>query len=311
MIKKIYLLAVVVVFTYASAMAVFTADDAGTAGAQFLKIGVDAGAAAMGEAHAAVSDDPNAIYWNPAGLNKADGREVSFTHIAWLESISFEHVAYAHPAGFGTLGISIDYLTAGEIDMYDTYGNDLDDSFKPVDMAVSIGCGREIGGIPAGLTVKYISRKLEDETATAFAADLGVLYELEEKNITLGAALQNLGTKMKFIEEEEPLPMNIKVGASLLAMESEKGRLLVALDCNASVDNTIRINAGAEYRYSMKEDLLVTPRAGYKTGNKGLGGLTGISAGVGFLYRKYGLDYAWVPYADLGQTHRISLSLKF
>ena len=40
---------------------------AGTAGLQFLKIGIDARAIGMGEAYTAVSDDISSVYWNPDG----------------------------------------------------------------------------------------------------------------------------------------------------------------------------------------------------------------------------------------------------
>jgi hypothetical protein len=38
---------------------------------------------------------------------------------------------------------------------------------------------------------------------------------------------------------------------------------------------------------------------------------TGISGGVGFKYDNYGIDYAVVPFGDLGTTHRISASVKW
>jgi hypothetical protein len=40
-------------------------------------------------------------------------------------------------------------------------------------------------------------------------------------------------------------------------------------------------------------------------------GLTGLTAGLGVIYEGFGLDYAFLPYGDLGSTHRISLSYKF
>ncbi|MEQ1920553.1 MAG: hypothetical protein ABL955_15300, partial [Elusimicrobiota bacterium] len=41
---------------------------AGTSGAQFLKLGSGARAGAMADAFAAIADDANAAYYNPAGL---------------------------------------------------------------------------------------------------------------------------------------------------------------------------------------------------------------------------------------------------
>ena len=69
----------------------FSGNDAGKAGAQFLKIGVGARAIGMGEAYGAVSNDANAVYWNPAGLNQLESKEVSFMHAVWLEAINYEN----------------------------------------------------------------------------------------------------------------------------------------------------------------------------------------------------------------------------
>ena len=53
----------------------------GTAGAQFLEIGVSARAIGMGEAYVAVSNDATAMYYNPAGLTQLYDREAVFTHV--------------------------------------------------------------------------------------------------------------------------------------------------------------------------------------------------------------------------------------
>jgi len=39
--------------------------------------------------------------------------------------------------------------------------------------------------------------------------------------------------------------------------------------------------------------------------------LTELSAGVGVLLDNFGVGYAQVLYGDLGDTHRLSLSMKF
>ena len=55
-------------------------------------------------------------------------------------------------------------------------------------------------------------------------------------------------------------------------------------------------------------------RAGYKHNsaiNNTLGALSGLTCGAGFKLGIMGIDYALVPYGDLGYTHRISLVAKF
>jgi hypothetical protein len=55
---------------------------------------------------------------------------------------------------------------------------------------------------------------------------------------------------------------------------------------------------------------MVALRTGYQFGrNTGAG--SGFSVGMGLTFSNLGLDYAFVPYGDLGDTHRISLGYKF
>ena len=59
---------------------VLGAQRTGMAAAQFLKIGVGARAAGMGESFVAVSNDASALYWNPAGITQSTGNEIIVSH---------------------------------------------------------------------------------------------------------------------------------------------------------------------------------------------------------------------------------------
>jgi len=57
---------------------------------------------------------------------------------------------------------------------------------------------------------------------------------------------------------------------------------------------------------------LIAIRAGYRTDTlKGLSALSGTTLGLGLNVWGQELAYAWVPYGDLGNTHYISLLMKF
>jgi hypothetical protein len=56
----------------------------------------------------------------------------------------------------------------------------------------------------------------------------------------------------------------------------------------------------------------VSLRAGINTLGLGdIAGLSGLSAGAGIAFSSLSVDYALVPFGELGLTHRLSLSLKF
>src|SRR5437762_4483401 len=71
---------------------------AGTSSGSFLKIGVGARAAALGEAFVAVANDPSAIYWNPAGLASMQRQEFQLSHLEWPADIRYEFLAYVVPS---------------------------------------------------------------------------------------------------------------------------------------------------------------------------------------------------------------------
>jgi len=73
---------------------------AGTSGAVFLKIPVSARASAMGDAFVSLSNDANAIYWNPAGLTNINGGSITFTHQDLISDIAYEYVAGAFKLDF-------------------------------------------------------------------------------------------------------------------------------------------------------------------------------------------------------------------
>ncbi len=288
----------------------FTSDRAGTTAAQFLRLGIGARPVAMGETFAGIADDINSVYWNPAGLNNISSREVSAMHAVWFEDISFSWLAYAQEQFGGTMGVAFNYLTVGKMESYDNQNNRLS-GYDAYDFAGVISYAREIKGIPAGVNLKVLNSRIEDETAFGAALDIGafkVLPVSEGRNITAGISVQNIGPAYKFINEADPLPLNIKMGAATTHFSDA---LLVGLDINFPVDNTPNMSVGAEYAIDLGK-FLIFPRAGFKTATiDDLDALSGLSAGIGFEYNSIAFDYAWVPYWEFGDTHRVSAGYKF
>jgi len=308
--KILLLVVTAVAFSSSPIFAAFSSDDAGTAAAQFLKLGAGARATAMGSSSAGLSGDSTDIYWNPAGLNAITGKgSLSVMNASWFEGISYDWASFAMPyKNWGVFGIAAQYLSYGSIDQLDTTGLQTG-SFSPTDMCVSLSYARKFKGIDLGANVKYVSLKILD-TAAAYAVDLGAQYKaknLLNNKLTLGCAVQNMGTQIKFIDQSDPLPFNIKVGGAY----EIKSNWLAVLDVNAPIDNAVFAGAGTEYVYRVKEKIDLIGRAGYNTENIQTGGMNGVTAGIGVRYAGYCLDYAFVPYGDLGNTQRISLSIRF
>ena len=316
---------VIIVFLIMNPSPLFAAEiysNAGTTGASFLKIGVGARAVGIGEAFVAVADDINSLYWNPAGLSQIQRHEVTAMHSEWLQGVRYEYIGYVYPLGNErAIGMSLGLLYFSDVERR-TWTTETQLSTSPEglfgasDFAGTISYSQRLwGSLKGGINLKYIYENIDVYSANDFALDIGLLYKAFIKNLNLGINFQNIGSKIKFREKEYSLPYNVKTGISYKITELN---LLLALDLNSPVDNYSSINTGIEYSYDN-----ITGRVGYRYKQFGndLGDLSGLTAGAGFNISKLldlfndsvdlQLDYAFVPFGDLGFTHRISLSGKF
>jgi hypothetical protein len=291
------------------AASVHAGEGAGASAFQFLQLGVGARPSAMGEVFAGVAGDINSIYWNPAGLAALDRRELSVTHALWLEDITYSNLACGLPVDGGTVGVAFNVLNSGAIDKADNTGLRLSDSYNMSDVMGILSYARPAGGVALGANLKFISSRIEEETARAYAVDLGAQYgglRLRGRRLSLGLAVQNLGGKAGYVAEKFPLPVTLRAGG---ALELYKG-LLLASDLVYREENA-DLHAGAEYTRAFGT-VLAAARAGYKSDTvKELGALSGLTAGLGLGWSDFRLDYAWNSFTDLGVTHRFSLSVKF
>lgn len=283
---------------------------AGDAGANFLRLGIGAKNAAMGDT-GAVETGANAINWNPAGLNRLERSDIAFTHAQWLDGISFQNVSFAMKHGEGAMGASIVYLGVPSIDKFDNTGVPVSASYAPSDLSFALSYARVLNDLPVGANLKYISSTIDGTSASAIAADVGVLLDsalkLNVPNLSVGLALQNIGTQMKFNKESFSLPLMLRAGAYYAPLST----VALALDISKPVDTDVIGHLGGEYRYAIGQESSVAGRLGYRTNTEGLSGLAGLTTGVGFGYRDLYVDYAFVPYGDLDDTHRVTLGYKF
>ena len=280
----------------------------GTTGAAFLKLGTGARPSAMGEAFSAVAGDVNSIYWNPAGLAYASDKQISFVHTEWLQSVRYEYLAYCQPAFGGTIGTGITYLYIDGIERRTGDTPNPDGIVPANDLSVAVSYSKGISDKASlGGSVKILRQQLDDLSSMGAAFDIGLLIKPGEDVLCYGLCLQNIGYMAPFITEANLLPLNLKAGIS----RSIQDKFTFAADLNYSIlDSVWAVGAGIEYWLVPMFSL----RAGYKYNsaiNTTLGALTGLTCGIGFRLNILGIDYAFVPYGDLGYTHRIALGAKF
>ena len=269
------------------------ADGPGTTTASFLKIGVGARPAAMGEAFTALASDGTSLYWNPAGLIQIKQREISATYNLWFQGIRQGYVSFGFSSLGGTVGLGANYVDMGDIEGRDEKGNPTGD-FGASDVHLFLGYAKKFKKIALGFTAGWLKDTIKEDTESAFLGNIGLLYPLS-RQLTLGTAIQNVGSQLG----NDPLPLTVKIGIAL-----SRRSLTLATDVAKPKDNDLYWCVGAEWWI---RDMIAL-RAGYKT-NQDIG--EGWSVGLGFKFQRICLDYAYIPYGDLGNTHRISLGMKF
>ena len=291
------------------------ASGAGTTAAPFLKAAMSPRAVALGGAFSALADDSGAVFVNPAGLALFDRREAALDFSTYLQDAKMGNLSYAGMMGWHRFGLGVTFMTVGGIEkrgLTDSVGAVPElGTFDASDMAVTLAYAKKefspelMPRLDGGFSLKFIRSAIDTKTAFAVAVDAGVIYRTTEK-INLSMALQNLGTKMKFVEESDPLPLNLRAGALYKASE----KLNVAVEINEYLqDNKIYPSLGAEYWFRNALALRGGYKFGYDTAN--LGSEVGLSLGFGIKVQGLGVDYAFLPFGDLGSIHRFGVWMQF
>lgn len=311
---------------------------AGRNAAAFLEVGVGAREAALGSAVTTMAYDANMLFWNPAGTALAMNQTMSaaFSYNKWLADINYSAAAVSYNTGntgtvsFGVQMFGLSDISANRQNGYtDPILNELvtDDgtsaTYDYMDLAFSGAYSRYITeNLSLGATAKFVSQRIDDVSGTAFAFDFGSIYHVGVKDWTIGARLNNLGSKLQFYNQKNPLPLTFAVGTSIYPVSNDNVRLMVAVDAVKPMDSEQLVYSGAELSFY---DLIFL-RGGYKinySGNDDGGNslrdgintsIEGISFGGGIQHSMNGyniaIDYAFTQMDLLDNTHRITLKIR-
>ncbi len=296
----------------------------GTTSANFEKIGMGARAEGMGEAYAAVADDPTALYWNPAGLVLARGTEFSLTHSIWLEGITDEYFAFSQNLQRdGAFGGSLEYLGTGSFP--GTLEDPVTGAYAGVGNSVSassyvgmLAYAQRLGNwFPApiwrqvivGIEVSAVGQNVSNVGNGAIDFNLGTIFEAIHRTLYLAFTATDVGTDIQNFSA----PVNASLGGSLKIHNFlfKDDQNILGLDTIGYIDTGLGFKFGDEYRLNFGRSG-VALRMGYRAGES-LDTVTNLTMGVG-LYQKFddfdaSLDYAYVPYGILGDTNRITLTI--
>ncbi|MDZ7338834.1 MAG: PorV/PorQ family protein [candidate division KSB1 bacterium] len=283
----------------------------GSTDAQFLKIGVSARGAGMGDAFIAVVEGAEAAYYNPAALAWIPSNAVAFTHTGWFAGINHDFVAAAHTFGRnGTFALSATALYTDEMMVRTPLQPDgTGETFYAGNYRVGLSYARYLTDrVTFGGSLNYVRMSLySDFVGEAVAADIGVLYVTHFRGFRFGMKIANFGSEVKFVHESYPLPTNFTFGLAMNAIDGPTQTLAVSFSAVKPNDGRPLGDLGAEWSYQR----LLFLRGGYHLNHDVAryafgGGLQLDLAGV-----RLRLDYAYSDFSLLGAAQRIGINAQF
>lgn len=333
---------------------------AGGSAVPFLLISPDARTSGMGEAGTAIADDINAVYWNTGGLafleyfpkvnqydeyeKPAPFRQVALSFSPWLPQFnadlfySYGTIGQYFESLQGAAAFNFVFMNLGEFTRTAENGDVLG-KFISNEFSLGLSYGTIVApDLGVGFQLRYIQSNLtptsagQQDAGTGISAgfDLGVLWKPQdlpyiEDKLSLGLNLKNVGPKITYIKESDPLPTTLNLGAAVNLYKDEFHSLKFAADFSKllvkrdSVDSDplpkslitgwnnpgADLAFGAEYWY---QDIIAL-RAGYFTEPSTLGDRKYWNFGAGIKYNIFKLDFSFIN--TVQANHPLANTMRF
>jgi len=237
----------------------------------FLRITPDARSAGMGDVGIGITPDANAMHFNASKLVYAEqDMSISATYSPWLKALGLQDVYMAYLSGYKKIddlqavGLSLRYFSLGEIAFTDDNG-DSRGTGNPNEYEISLAYARKLSPkFSMGLTGKFIYSNLakgqsidgvDIVAGTSGAVDISMTYvtqaDLGEatSNITIGAAITNIGAKISYTEDKfkDFMPGNLGIGVAWDIDFDEHNRFTLGFDINKLLVPTPKHREDREY----------------------------------------------------------------
>lgn len=174
-------------------------------------------AALGGQIVSLIEDVPMAGWSNPALYANASDKSLSLDFMTYAASSQWMGAHFTKAFGERhTMAVGAQYMNYGSMDETDASGNVIG-TISAKDFVIGVGYSylfsdRWTGGANA----KYLVSNLAGYSAMALSVDLGLNYFDEDNDLSLSAALQNVGTQVKTYDNgiHTHLPFTLAIGFS-------------------------------------------------------------------------------------------------
>ncbi len=306
---KILTLAGVFLILGKSCPSLFAQNGDGGTSSLFTDGGVGARALSLGSAFVALSDDPTAVYWNPAGLDYIQKKSASFFYTGLDFGASYSFIGFAYPTlAIGAFGVGWARIGTDGVRQTDSNANTLGNGSLSENefyfsYAKQIRSSLSMGG---SLKLQRQSFSFGKVADTGIGLDIGLLYRPVFDNVLLsnfrfGLNFQNIiAPKIKLVERSVTTPYNIKAGLSKVLPFSDGSALRFVFDVDKGKTASSSMHVGTEYSFHDQANL----RVGFNDGQ--------VAFGAGARYGSFHIDYNYGSFfdgADFGAGHRLTITM--
>lgn len=254
----------------------------GTTAGEFLLMGAGARGTALGGAYSAITNDPSALYYNPAGIAlMARPAAIVGTYDYVAETrYSWGGIAFPFSGGSRAVGIQVGTFGFKDQPVYTAEQPEGTGSVYSVsETVVGLTFAQNFSDrFAAGITAKGIFDNLGEASGKAFAVDFGTNFhsELGGHPIRFAFTVQNIGSNLsyggsalqvtsprdsisgeapvpqdpqpsEFRTKDFPLPIAFRVALAYDLLSGESNRLTVISDFNQPNNNSAGFSAGGEW----------------------------------------------------------------
>ena len=330
---KFYFISLVFIFTIVLSQEIDPPEavtKVATCAANWLKIESGVKGISMGGSQVASGSGISGIFYNPASIAFTKSSEVYYSKSYYLAGISHNTLGYVTQISSSDyLGLYLFYLDSGEMEVTTVISPDgTGEMFNVLDLSVRFLYGKQLTDrLRIGAAIKYFREDIYTAQMQSLVIDLGSNFDTGMYGFILGMSVSNFGPEVQYegdaldvtvdddiavpgklskITNKYPVPLTFRIGLSndVIGGGGESvHRLTFSADAINPIDYTVYGGIGAEYSW---RDI-----AFVRGGTRLYHDTAGLSLGGGLKWSMFAVDYAYVNYGILEETHQFGISLNF
>ena len=330
---RLYFILFVLMFSFVLSQEIDPPDavtKVGTSAANWLKIESGVRGISMGGSQVASGSGISGVFYNPASIAFGQSSEVYYSKSYYLAGISHNTLGYVTKLTFSDyLGLYLFYLDSGEMDVTTVISPDgTGEKFSVLDLSVRFLYGKQLTDrLRIGVALKYFREEIYTAHMQSLVVDVGSNFDTGIYGFDLGMSVSNFGPEVQYegdaldvtvdddiavsgklskITSKFSVPLTFRIGLSNDVIGGDEGsvhRLTLSADGINPIDYTVYGGLGVEYSW---RDI-----AFIRGGTKLFHDTAGMSLGGGLKWSIFEIDYAYVNYGILEETHQYGISLEF